>query len=102
MSDTIDNIEILINQIKNSQTLRDDCLNLSDSVYEGICYIIIHNHEQSKKENAIRMIDLLIQSGRKASDRCLNAHFNCITRSTIEIIKKICIKNSLYYHSTRE
>ena len=46
---------------------------VSDENYERVCKIIINHHDRSARENAIRIIDLLVASQRNASKACLRA-----------------------------
>lgn len=71
------------NNLLHKQSSNDACLiflvllnkgkSLSDETYKRICNIIIDHHEKVARENAIRILDLLIKSKRNASDLCLAA-----------------------------
>lgn len=117
MSRTIEN---LLEQIKNDGNLNESDLNkytdnllypeLSDDAcriflalvgnkrvldeknYNRICNVIINNHEQSAKENAIRILDILVENNQNVSDLCLNALETALQEQQPLILKFYTVK----------
>ncbi|CAF1630947.1 unnamed protein product, partial [Adineta ricciae] len=65
---------------------------VSDEIFERICQVILNDHEQSAKENAIRVIDLLVQNDRSASQSCLYALTKALQNKQSTILRNYASK----------
>ncbi|CAF1353557.1 unnamed protein product [Adineta steineri] len=120
MSNDIDTVDKLIAKINNGETLRDSCIKtfadnllhndssnnacriflalaqqkvfITELVFERLCNIILHHHEQTTKENSIRTIDILITNGQKTSNICLNALSFALQNHKFPILKRYASK----------
>jgi len=113
-------IETLLEQIENGENLNDtdlikytdDLLNrelsrdacriflalannkviLSEEIYNRICNVIINNHGQSAKENAIRIIDILIENNQNVSNLCLDAVETALKEEQSQLLKRYAVQ----------